>query len=157
MNNRKLLRIAIPLFASFSIVAGVYWQQRVEQSNLPMEATSTSLLRNTEGKSPREIAMWIYDNHGCVVCHTLTNTGLFGLTPQGQARAKDFEGCPGMLRTVWETLVIAEQEWTERQRRVRRDFVDFGCALCHEVGSTTTWVLPESDSPRSVPRLRYYT
>ena len=41
-----------------------------------------------------------------------------------------------MLRTVWETLVIAEEEWTQRQRRVRRDFVDFGCALCHDVGRT---------------------
>ncbi len=135
MNKHKFLRIALPFFISFSIVAGIVsWQQ----GHLRIGVTQpTSLLEyDTEEKSPREIAKWIYDNHGCVVCHTLTNTGLFGLTPQGQARAEDFEGCPGMLRTVWETLVIAEEEWSQRQRRVRRDFADFGCALCHEVGPT---------------------
>ena len=139
MNKSKFLRIAIPIFVSFSIVAGIiYWQQGAGHDNLPIGAAqATSLLEyDAEGKSPREIAKWIYDNHGCVSCHTLTNTGLFGLTPQGQARAEDFEGCPGMLRTVWDTLVLAEKEWTQRQRRVRREFVDFGCALCHEVGPT---------------------
>ena len=139
MNKSKFLRIAIPFFVSFSIVAGIiYWQQSAGHDNLSIEvAQTTSLLEyDAEGKSPREIAKWIYDNHGCVSCHTLTNTGLFGLNPQGQARAEDFEGCPGMLRTVWETLALAEKEWSQRQRRVRREFVDFGCALCHEVGPT---------------------
>lgn len=139
MNKPKFLRIAIPFFVSFSIVAGIiYWQQSAGHDNLSIEAARpASLLEyDAEGKSPREIAKWIYDNHGCVSCHTLASTGLFGLTPQGQARAEDFEGCPEMLRTVWNTLVLAEKEWTQRQRRVRRDFVDFGCALCHEVGPT---------------------
>ena len=130
MNKSKFLRIAIPFFVSSSILAGIiYWQQSAAQP--------TSLLEyDAEGKSPREIAQWIYDNHGCVSCHTLTSTGLFGLTTQGQARAENFEGCPEMLKTVWGTLVLAEKEWTQRQRRVRGDFIEFGCALCHEVGPT---------------------
>ena len=139
MNDRKFLRIAIPFFISFFVLAGiVYWQRTNGQGNLPIGAAQpTSLLEyDAEGKSPREIAKWIYDNHGCVNCHTLTNTGLFGLTPQGQARAENFEGCPEMLKTVWGTLVLAEKEWTQRQRRVRGDFIEFGCALCHEVGPT---------------------
>ncbi len=139
MNKSKLSMIGIPIFVSFSIVAGIAcWQSTNGPDNLPIEsAQPTSLLEyDVEGKSPREIASWIYNNHGCVVCHTLTNTGLFGLTSQGQARAEDFEGCPGMLKTVWETLAIAEEEWSQSQRRVRRDFVDFGCALCHDVGPT---------------------
>ncbi|MDA2933217.1 hypothetical protein MYX82_02625 [Acidobacteria bacterium AH-259-D05] len=137
MNKRKFLMIAIPLFVSFSILAGIiYWQPKAEQGNLAIEANpQISLLQyDTEGKSPREIARWIYDNHGCVECHTLTDTGSFGLTPQGQALAEDFEGCPGMLRTVWETLTIPEEEWTQRQRKVRGDFVRFGCTVCHGVG-----------------------
>ena len=139
MNKSRFLRIAIPFFVFFFILAGIlYWQQGAGHFNLSIGATPpASLLEyDAEGKSPREIAKWIYDNHGCVSCHTLTSTGLFGLTPQGQARAEDFEGCPGMLKTVWGTLVLAEKEWTQRQRRVRREFVDFGCALCHEVGPT---------------------
>ncbi len=126
--------IALPLVFAVFILAGItYWQRRPP---IEVNPPTTLLEYDAEGKSPREIAKWIYDNHGCVSCHTLTSTGLFGLTPQGQARAEDFEGCPGMLRTVWNTLVLAEKEWTQRQRRVRRDFVDFGCALCHEVGPT---------------------
>jgi cytochrome c551/c552 len=139
VNKSKFLRIAIPFFVLFFILAGIlYWQQGAGHFNLSIGAAPpASLLEyDAEGKSPREIAKWIYDNHGCVSCHTLTSTGLFGLTPQGQARAEDFEGCPGMLKTVWGTLVLAEKEWTQRQRRVRREFVDFGCALCHEVGPT---------------------
>ena len=139
MNKSNYFRIAILWFVSVSIVAGiVYWQRSIGPENLSKEvAHPTSLLEyDVEGKNPREIASWIYNNHGCVTCHTLTNTGLFGLTPLGKERAEGFEGCPGMLKTVWETLVIAEQEWSERQRRVRRDFVDFGCTLCHDVGPT---------------------
>ena len=41
-----------------------------------------------------------------------------------------------MLKTVWETLAIADEEWSERQREVRPDFVNFGCSLCHDVGAT---------------------
>ena len=139
MDKRRFLMIAIPFLVSFSIVAGIiYWQGTAEQRDLPIEANQpTTLLEyDVEGKSPREIAKWIYDNHGCGECHTLTNTGLFGLTPLGQERAEGFEGCPGMLATVWETLAIAEEEWTQSQRKVRGDFVDFGCALCHDVGPT---------------------
>ncbi len=134
-----ILRIAIPFFVSLSIVAGIiYWQQSAGHDNLSIEAARPiSLLEyDAERKSPREIAKWIYDNHGCGECHTLTNTGLFGLTRLGQERAEGFEGCPGMLATVWETLAIAEEEWTQSQRKVRGDFVDFGCVLCHDVGPT---------------------
>ncbi len=139
MNKSKFLRMALPVVVSVSIVAGlISCQQNPSPDNPSIEAAQpTSLLDfDEEGKSPQEIAKWIYDNHGCVTCHTLTNTGLFGLTPLGQERAEGFEGCPGMLTTVWETLAIAEQEWSERQRKVRTDFVDFGCTLCHDVGPT---------------------
>ncbi len=140
MNKRKLLMIAFPLVVAVFILAGItYWQRRP-----PLEANppTTLLEYDAEGKSPLEMARWIYDNHGCVECHTITNTGLFGLTPLGQERAEGFEGCPGMLKTVWETLAIAEEEWSERQRKVRSDFVDFGCTLCHEVGPTAVGLTP---------------
>jgi cytochrome c551/c552 len=126
------------LFA-FAVVAGIlYWQRGTGQPGSPIKLSqSASLLEyDAEGKSAREIAEWIYDNHGCVECHTLTKTGLFGLTAQGEKMAVDFQGCPGMLTTVWETLTLAEEEWTPKQSLVRQEFVRFGCTVCHEVGPT---------------------
>ena len=129
----------ISFLVAFAVVAGVLYLQRgVEHPSPAIEASrSASLLEyDAEGKSAWDIAKWIYDNHGCVECHTLTQTGLFGLTPQGETMAVDFQGCPGMLTTVWETLTLAEETWTPKQRQVREEFIRFGCTVCHQVGPT---------------------
>ena len=130
---------SVSFLVAFAGVAGIlYWLRGVGQSSSPVEANQlASLLEyDAEGKSAWEIAKWIHDNHGCVECHTLTKTGLFGLTAQGEKMAVDFQGCPGMLTTVWETLTIEEEEWTPKQSQVRAEFVRFGCTVCHEVGPT---------------------
>ncbi len=131
--------IGIAFLAAFAVVAGVlYWPRGAEQRSLSIQAGQPASLMeyDAEGKSGGEIAKWIYDNHGCAECHTLTQTGLFGLTPQGETMALDFQGCPGLLTSVWETLTIAQQEWTAKQRQVREEFVRFGCTACHQVGPT---------------------
>ncbi len=129
----------VSFLVAFAVVAGLlYWQRGATQPSPPIEVSqSASLLEyDAEGKSAWDIAKWIHDNHGCVECHTLTKTGLFGLTAQGEKMAVDFQGCPGMLTTVWETLTIAKEEWTPKQSQVRKEFVRFGCTVCHEVGPT---------------------
>ena len=131
--------IGLSFLVAFTVVAGVlYWPRGAEQRSLSIQAGQlASLLEyDAEGKSGGEIAKWIYDNHGCVECHTLTQSGLFGLTPQGEAMAVDFQGCPGLLTSVWETLTTAHEEWTPKQRQVREEFVRFGCTVCHQVGPT---------------------
>ncbi len=50
--------------------------------------------------------------------------------------AVDFQGCPGLLTSVWETLTTTHEEWTPKQRQVREEFVRFGCTVCHQVGPT---------------------
>ena len=131
--------IGLSFLVAFTVVAGVlYWPRGAEQRSLSIQAGQpASLLEyDAEGKSGGEIAKWIYDNHGCVECHTLTQSGLFGLTPQGETMAVDFQGCPGLLTSVWETLTTTHEEWTPKQRQVREEFVRFGCTVCHQVGPT---------------------
>ena len=130
----------ISFLVAFAVVAAIlYWQRGVPapvNSPIAMSQPASLLDYDAEGKSALHIATWIYDNHGCVECHTLTKTGLFGLTAQGETIAADFQGCPGMLTTVWETLTVAEEQWTPKQRQVRQEFVRFGCTVCHQVGPT---------------------
>ena len=146
MAKRKFLMGAAACLVSFLVVAGlIYWQRGAEEQSMPAEEqslppeaeTQISLLEyDTAGKSPEEIALWLFDNHGCKSCHAFTPEGLLGLTPQGQEAGRDFQGCPGMLQTVWQTVAVHESEWTEQQTRVRANFVRFGCTACHQVGPT---------------------
>jgi hypothetical protein len=130
----------VSFLVAFAVVVAILYWQRGEpdpvNSPITMSQPASLLEYDAEGKSPLDIARWIYDNHGCVECHTLTKTGLFGLTAQGETMAVDFQGCPGMLTTVWETLTVAEEQWTPKQREVREEFVRFGCTACHQVGPT---------------------
>ncbi len=138
MEKRKLLMRVIPFSIAFLLVLGfLYWQQ-TESDKLPAPSEVTSLLEyDTQGKSSREVAQWIYDSYGCQTCHSLTQAGVFGLTAYGEVMARDFQGCPGMLTTVWETLSLPEAQWNEQQKTTRLDFERFGCTVCHQIGSTS--------------------
>ncbi len=138
MEKRKVLMWVIPFSVSFLLVLGFLYWQRMGSEKPSVRSEITSLLEyDTQGRSSREIAQWIYDSYGCQTCHTLTQTGVFGLTAQGEVMARDFQGCPGMLKTVWETLSVPETEWTEKQKITRVDFEHFGCTVCHQIGSTS--------------------
>ncbi len=138
MEKRKLLMRVIPFSVTFLLVLGFLYWQRSESDTPSAPSEVTSLLEyDTQGKSSREVAQWIYDSYGCQTCHSLTQTGVFGLTVQGEVMARDFQGCPGMLTTVWETLSVAEAQWTEQQKTTRVDFERFGCTVCHQIGSTS--------------------
>ena len=143
MNKWKVLSALIPFLGAFIIVSAlIYWWREdrevatpVEES-LPVEAQDRlSLLEfEDEYQNSREVARWIFKNHDCQTCHTLDDSGFLGLTPQGQLMAEDFQGCPGMLQTVWQTVGVPEADWTDKQRQVRVEFTRFGCTTCHQVG-----------------------
>ncbi len=146
MTKGKVLKGAAAFLVAFLVVAGlIYWQRTAEEQSLPLEAetqmeaeTQISLLDyDTTGKDPQEIAHWLFETQGCKTCHGFTPEGLMGLTPQGQEAGRDFQGCPGMLQTVWQTVGVHESEWTEQQTSVRSDFARFGCTACHQVGPTS--------------------
>ncbi len=134
---KNLLMKIVPFVTAFAIVAGgLYWWGGDQRADLPAELSvqpSSLLDFKDDYEDSVEAAKWIFENHQCKSCHSLSEAGLLGLTDQGKEVSQDFQGCPGMLKTVMETVFIPEQQWTERQVTVRADFKRFGCTTCHQV------------------------
>lgn len=85
------------------------------------------------GKSQREVAQYLFDNHGCKDCHTIGQEGKLGFTKRGEQRARWFEGCVSTLKamSVIAKLPANQRSATQRQRAER--FEEFGCSACHKV------------------------
>ena len=146
MNKRDVVVSAIAFFGAFIIVGALiyFWRGGNELStpveeDLPVEAQAPSSLLEfqDEYKASLEVAQWIFRNHDCQTCHTISDSGFLGLTLQGEVMAEDFQGCPGMLQTVWETVGVSETDWTDKQRQIRLEFERFGCTTCHQVGPSS--------------------
>ena len=123
----------------------IYWWRADSELSTPVEedlsvevqAPSSLLEFRDQYENSLEVAQWIFKNHNCQTCHTLSESGFLGLTAQGQVMAEDFQGCPGMLTTVWETVGLSEADWTDKQKQVRVEFERFGCTTCHQVGPSS--------------------
>src|SRR5262244_491995 len=46
---------------------------------------------DTSGKSPQELAGYVFERYGCKGCHTLGRAGKLGLTERGKEIGKNFE------------------------------------------------------------------
>ncbi len=146
MNKRDAVVSVIAFFGAFIVVGALiyFWRGGSELSipvaeDLPVEiqAPSSLLEFEEEYKASLEVAQWIFRNHDCQTCHTISDSGFLGLTAQGEVMAEDFQGCPGMLQTVWETVGVSEAEWADQQKQVRVEFERFGCTTCHQVGPSS--------------------
>lgn len=85
------------------------------------------------GKSPHELAQYLFDSHGCKSCHTIGHDGKLGFTKTGEERAKGFEGCISSLKAMSIIAKVPEDQRSETQRRRAQRFEEFGCATCHKV------------------------
>ena len=63
-----------------------------------------------DGKSPRELAQYVFDTHGCKKCHTIGRDGKLGFTELGKQRATGFEGCIHLLTAMTEIVRVPEQK-----------------------------------------------
>jgi len=86
-----------------------------------------------DGKSPRELAQYVFDTHGCKKCHTIGRDGKLGFSELGKQRAASFEGCIHLLTAVSEITRVAEQKRSPQQREKIVRFEEFGCTSCHKV------------------------
>ena|SRR5215469_7886882 len=85
------------------------------------------------GRSPQELARYLFDTHGCKDCHTIRQEGKLGLTKKGEDRAKGFEGCISSLKAMSIIAKVPEDQRSATQwRRVER-FREFGCDTCHKL------------------------
>lgn len=86
-----------------------------------------------DGKSPGELAQYVFDTHGCKKCHTVGRDGKLGFTELGKQRATGFEGCVHLLTAVSEIVRVPEQKRSPQQREKVARFNEFGCTSCHKV------------------------
>ena len=85
------------------------------------------------GRSPEELAQYIFDTHGCKSCHTMGRDGKLGYTQKGQERAKGFEGCINMLTAMTVIVQLPEEKRSSQQREKAKRFEEFGCTDCHRL------------------------
>src|SRR5262249_21676732 len=85
------------------------------------------------GKSPHELAQYLFDTHGCKECHTIGSEGKLGFTAKGQERAQGFEGCIASLKAMSIIAKVPEDQRSVTQRRRAQRFEEFGCAACHKL------------------------
>jgi cytochrome c551/c552 len=85
------------------------------------------------GKTPDELAAYLFEHHGCNSCHTLGQGGKLGFTDRGKEVGKNFEGCISLLTSM---NVIAQTKaanrTTEEKQKAAR-FKEFGCTTCHQI------------------------
>lgn len=86
-----------------------------------------------EGKSSQELALYVFDTHGCKSCHTIGENGKLGYTEKGRERAKGFEGCINMLTAMTIIVQTPEDKRSAQQRDKAQRFEEFGCTACHKL------------------------
>ena len=85
------------------------------------------------GKSPRELAAYLFDSHGCNNCHTAGKDGKLGFTRKGEDRAQGFQGCISTLKAMTVIAKVPADRRSATQRQRAEQFEEFGCTTCHKV------------------------
>ena len=88
---------------------------------------------DTSGKSPQELAGFVFEHYGCKSCHTLGRAGKFGFTERGKEVGKNFEGCVSLLTAMNIIGHVPEENRTAGEKRKAAHFREFGCSACHQV------------------------
>jgi cytochrome c551/c552 len=83
--------------------------------------------------SSDELAKYLFDNHGCRTCHTLTANGTLGFTERGKTLGKGFEGCSSLLTSMSVIAQVPQAGRTADENVKVAKFQQFGCATCHQV------------------------
>jgi len=85
------------------------------------------------GRSPQELATYLFDTHGCKSCHTAGKDGKLGFTKKGEERAQGFQGCVATLKAMTVIAKVPANQRSVTQRQRAQQFEEFGCATCHKV------------------------
>jgi parallel beta-helix repeat protein len=138
----KRVRLAL----TFTVLLGIVAVRGVGQTSSPARAgqapppQGSSLQTSARvdqmiaaGASPRELAQYVFDTHGCKTCHTAGHDGKLGFTTLGKEKAQGFEGCISTLKAMSIIVKVPDQQRTATQRQRVRRFEEFGCATCHKV------------------------
>ena len=126
--NRRWLKNILFAFACLGLAASLLCCSR---QGSPPPKTSSEL--DPSGKSPQELARFVFANYGCNGCHTLTGQEKFGFTERGNQLRQNFEGCISLLTSMNVLVHVPEAQWTAEERRKHAHFQEYGCMFCHQV------------------------
>ncbi len=116
--------------------AMIFAQQRQTPNQTQESASSQDAALDrmvAAGKSPQELALYVFQTHGCKSCHTIGEQGKLGFTERGKQRARNFEGCIKMLTAMTVIVQVADHRRTPQQRKKAARFKEFGCIACHRL------------------------
>jgi hypothetical protein len=83
--------------------------------------------------SPKELAQYLFETHGCKSCHTIGHNSKLNFTAKGKGRAQGFEGCIRMLAAMTVVVQLPENKRSSQQRQEAAHFDEFGCTACHKL------------------------
>ena len=86
-----------------------------------------------EGKSPQQLAAYLFESHGCKTCHTHGKDGKLGFTKRGEERAQGFQGCIATLKAMTVIAKVPANQRSATQQKRAQQFEEFGCVTCHKV------------------------
>ena len=118
------------VFAAAALLSGSLAAQQKQDPKTTIGALDKM---SAAGKSQKELAQYVFENHGCKGCHTAGENGKLGFTARGKQLSSGFEGC---IRSLTAMNVIAQVPAVQRsasQKQTAQRFDEFGCTLCHQI------------------------
>jgi cytochrome c2 len=85
------------------------------------------------GKTPDELAAYVFERHRCNSCHTLGQGGKLGFTDRGKDVGKNFEGCISLLTSMNVIAQMKTSNRTAEEKEKAARFQEFGCTTCHQI------------------------
>lgn len=86
-----------------------------------------------EGKSPRQLATYLFETHGCKSCHTSGKDGKLGFTKKGEEQSQGFQGCIATLKAMTVIAKVPANQRSATQQKRAQQFEEFGCVTCHRI------------------------
>jgi len=103
-----MIRLSTVFAASALLSVSLCAQQKQD----PKTTISALDKMSAAGKSQKELAQYVFENHGCTGCHTAGANGKLGFTARGKQLSSGFEGC---IRSLTAMNLIAQVPAAQRQ------------------------------------------
>jgi len=114
-----------------SASSGTEGQSQAQGQSSP--ASKTHGGDDMSGKTPDELAAYVFERHRCNTCHTLGQGGKLGFTDRGKEVGKNFEGCISLLTSMNVIAQVKPANRTAEEKGKAARFEEFGCTTCHQI------------------------
>ena len=127
------------IWAAFSSASLFSQSTPAPQTTPPPKAVSSGSSTKTltdaqmSQMSTDDLAKYVFQHHGCKNCHTLGKSGKLGLTEQGMAVGKNYEGCISLLTSMNLIARLKDAERSSADKKTVARFQEFGCTMCHQI------------------------